>query len=280
MRKAEYTVAGLVREAGGREVVRLKDQQGRFILWDPRRVRSALVSVFNVQDRRLAKGDRVQWRLATKELGLKNAERGTVERMEGQLATIRWDRTGERKEIDLSKFKTWDHGYAETVYSSQSKTYPRVFVLAPVGSPLVTGQNFYTAITRAEFGVTLWTEDRADLVEKLKHNSGQKTSALEGLDLIKPSGTEARLEREAVRIRRERDLYDFQRRELAILRADRESHDRRENRKGLAGAGYRAMETLKGLIDRLLRKQRQPEIPQPREPDRPDDVRRDRGRDR
>lgn len=144
VRQAEYTVTGLVRAAGGREVIQLKDQQGRLVLQDSRRVRSALVSVFNVQDLNLAKGDRIQWRLATKELGLKNAERGTVERMEGQLATIRWDRTGERKEIDLSKSKTWDHGYAETVYSAQSKTYPRVFVLAPVGSPLVTGQNFYT----------------------------------------------------------------------------------------------------------------------------------------
>lgn len=280
VRQTEYAVAGLGREAGGREVVRLEDQKGRIISWDPRRTRASLVSVFNVQDRGLAKGDRIQWRLATKELGLKNAERGTVERMEGDVATIRWDRTGERKEIDLAQYKTWDHGYAETVYSSQSKTYPRVFVLAPVGSSLVTGQNFYTAITRAEFSVTLWTEDRADLVEKLKHNSGQKTSSLEGLDLIRRSGTEARLEREAVRIQKERDLYDVQRRELAILRADRKSDDRRGDRKGLAGAGLRATETLTALIERMLRQQPQPEISQSREPDRPGDVRRDRGRDR
>jgi ATP-dependent exoDNAse (exonuclease V) alpha subunit len=279
VRQAEYAVAGIGREATGREVVLLETEQGRTISWDPRRTRASLVSVFNVQDRGLATGDRIQWRLATKELGLKNAERGTVERMEGEVATIRWDRTGDQKEIDLSQYKTWDHGYAETVYSSQSKTYPRVFVLAPVGSPLVTGQNFYTAITRAEFSVKLWTEDRADLVERLKRNTGQKTSSLEGLDLIKRSGTEARLEREAARIQKERDLYDVQRRELALLRSERRSRDRGEP-KGLAGLGLRAAETLTALIERMLRNQPQPEISQPKEPDRTDEVRRDRGRDR
>ncbi|WP_367379459.1 AAA family ATPase [Sphingobium sp. SA916] len=279
-RQTEYAVVGFGREESGREVVRLEDQQGRIIHWDPRRTRASVVSVFNVQDRGLATGDRIQWRLATKELGLKNAERGTVERMENERATIRWDRTGERQEIDLSKYKTWDHGYAETVYSSQSKTYPRVFVLAPVDSPLVTGQNFYTAITRAASSVTLWTENRSDLVEKLKRNSGQKTSSLEGLDLIRRSGTEARLEREAARIQKEHDLYDVQRRELALLRTERRSRDRGSEPKGLAGAGLRATETLTALIERMLRNRPQPEISQPKQPDRTTEVRRDRGRDR
>ncbi|WP_443019155.1 ATP-dependent DNA helicase [Sphingobium sp. EP60837] len=279
VRQAEYAVVGFRKEESGREVVGLEDQQGRIILWDPRRTRATMVSVFNVQDRGLAAADRIQWRLATKELGLKNAERGTVERLENERATIRWDR-GEQQEIDLSKHKTWDHGYAETVYSSQSKTYPRVFVLAPVDSPLVTGQNFYTAITRAESGVTLWTENRADLVEKLKRNSGQKTSSLEGLDLIKPSGTEARLEREAARIQKERDLFDVQRRGLALRRSESRGRDRGSDRKGLAGAGLRATETLTALIERVLRNQSQPEISQPKEPDRTTEVRLERGRDR
>ena len=81
----------------------------------------------------------------------------------------------------LRQHKTWDHGYAETVYSAQSKTYARVYVLAPVGSALVNGQNYYTAITRARFGAKLWTEDRERLAQKLSARSGEKTSALEGL---------------------------------------------------------------------------------------------------
>src|SRR3546814_20404435 len=74
-----------------------------------------------------------------------------------------------------------DLGYAETVYSAQSKTYDRVYVLAPVGSGLVNGQNYYTAITRARYGVKLWTEDLERLVQKLERYSGEKTSSHEGL---------------------------------------------------------------------------------------------------
>src|SRR3546814_14397401 len=48
-------------------------------------------------------------------------------------------------------------------------------------SGLVNGQNYYTAITRARYGVKLWTEDLERLVQKLERYSGEKTSSLEGL---------------------------------------------------------------------------------------------------
>jgi conjugative relaxase-like TrwC/TraI family protein len=180
-RDAEYRVAGMVRDGQGRQRVRLVDEQGRVHLWDPRTAKASQVNVFLEEQRDLSKGDRIQWRLASHELKLKNAERGTVETIDGSLATIRWDRGDRVQTIDLSRHKTWDHGYGETVYSAQSKTYDRVYVLAPVGSPLVNAQNYYTAITRAKFGVKLWTQDPEKLVEKLEQRSGEKTSGLEGL---------------------------------------------------------------------------------------------------
>ena len=157
VRDAEYRVVGLARDARGRQVVNLVDENGRTIRWDPRLGRASQVNVFKSEERDLAQGDRIQWRLVNHDLNLKNAERGTVERLEGAVATIRWDRDGRVQDVDLSLHKNWDHGYAETVYSAQSKTYDRVYVLAPVNSSLVTGQNYYTAITRARYGVKLWT---------------------------------------------------------------------------------------------------------------------------
>jgi conjugative relaxase-like TrwC/TraI family protein len=183
-RDAEYKVIGVGRDARGRQTIVLIDENGRTIQWDPRLGRASQINVFREEKRDLAAGDRIQWRLVNKDLGLKNAERGTVERLDGTLATIRWDRDGRSQEIDLSQHKNWDHGYGETVYSAQSKTYDRVYVLAPVNSPLVTGQNYYTAITRARFGAKLWTEDRKRLVERLKQRSGEKTSSLQGLGRI------------------------------------------------------------------------------------------------
>jgi hypothetical protein len=109
---------------------------------------------------------------------------------------------GRRQQIDLARHKTWDHGYAETVYSAQSKTYDRVYVLAPVRSPLVNGQNYYTAITRARFGVKLWTEDPKRLAERLERHSGEKSSALEGLGRLDRDSIKARSLRHSVRLDR------------------------------------------------------------------------------
>ncbi len=191
-RDAEYRVVSVALDARGRQTVNLVDEHGRTIQWDPRLGRASQINVFVEEKRDLAAGDRIQWRLVNQDLDLKNAERGTVERLDGAVATIRWDRDGRVLEVDLSRHKNWDHGYGETVYSAQSKTYDRVYVLAPVNSPLVTGQNYYTAITRARFGAKLWTEDRERLVDKLKQRSGEKTSSLQGLGRIERDSVKGR----------------------------------------------------------------------------------------
>src|SRR3546814_15990612 len=64
--------------------------------------RASQVNVFVEDKRDIAAGDRIQWRLATRELGLKNAERGTIERLDGTIATIRWNRGVQPPKIDLS----------------------------------------------------------------------------------------------------------------------------------------------------------------------------------
>lgn len=210
-RDTEYRVVGTGRDARGRQLVTLADEHGRTIRWDPRLGRPSQVNVFKEDIRDLAQGDRIQWRLVNHDLGVRNADRGTVERLGGTMATIRWDRDGRSQDIDLNVHKNWDHGYAETVYSAQSKTYDRVYVLAPVGSPLVTGQNYYTAITRARFGVKLWTESEKRLIEKLEHRSGEKTSSLEGLGRLDRDSVGARLHRHGDRLDRLRDQQSDER---------------------------------------------------------------------
>ena len=219
---AEYRVDGIARDARGRQLVRLVDEKGGTILWNPRLGRASQVNVFVEDKRDIAAGDRIQWRLATRELGLKNAERGTIERLDGTIATIRWDRSVEPQKIDLSVHRTWDYGYAETVYSAQSKTYDRVYVLAPVGSGLVNGQNYYTAITRARYGVKLWTEDRDRLVQKLEKHSGEKTSSLEGLGRLWRDSHHIRGARLAESLDRARELMLSTRADRAERRAERE----------------------------------------------------------
>lgn len=265
-RDTEYRVVGTGRDRGGRQVVRLVDEHGRSIQWDPRLGRASQVNVFRSEQRDLAAGDRIQWRLVNRELDIRNADRGTVERLDGAIASIRWDRDGRLQKVDLSEHKTWDHGYAETVYSAQSKTYDRVYVLAPVNSSLVTGQNYYTAITRARFGVKLWTEDEKRLVDKLERRSGEKTSALEGLGRLDRDSMRGRGDRHADRLSL---LRDQQKSDRETRQRQREREAERQARAGqrgglaafLAGRAQSAAESmdkwLSGLVDRAAQDREQ-----------------------
>lgn len=234
-RDGEYRLVGLTRDEKGRQLVRLVDEQGRIHRWDPKTGRPSQVNVFHAEERGLAVGDRIQWRLVSHDLKLKNAQRGTVEKLDGALATIRWDRGKQAQEVDLSQYKTWDHGYGETVYSAQSKTYDRVYVLAPVASPLVHGQNYYTAITRASYGVKLWTEDPEKLVAKLEQRSGEKTSSLEGLGRLDRDRSHIFTARHGDRISqlREGQAYSRQMRREQKLERDIRRGDKGEH--GIAG---------------------------------------------
>jgi hypothetical protein len=107
------------------------------------------------------------------------------------------------------------------VYSAQSKTYPRVFVLAPVESPLVNAQNFYTAITRAQFGARLWTNNVEALVSKLERQSGEKTSSSEGLGRMKADRVDAFSRRQGTHLahlKAEQERVRAERRDRALAR--------------------------------------------------------------
>jgi conjugative relaxase-like TrwC/TraI family protein len=254
-RDAEYRVVGIGRDGNGRQIVRLVDENGRVIRWDPRLGQVRQINVFQRDERDLAQGDRIQWRLANKDLDLKNAERGTIVRLDGSIATIKWDRTERVQAVDLAEHKTWDHGYAETVYSSQSKTYARAYVLAPVSSPLVNGQNYYTAITRARYGVKLWTEDPERLVDRLERFSGEKTSALEGLGRLDRDSRDSFTERHGDtldRLRAEQQGMRAERRDAALeARLDDRSGPPRMSQRLASGARSIA-EMLDRFLERVL----------------------------
>ncbi|BAI96636.1 conjugative relaxase [Sphingobium sp. TA15] len=251
-RETEYRVIGLGRDANGRQIVRLVDENGRIIRWDPRLGSARQVNVFNRDERDLAEGDRVQWRLANKDLQLKNAERGTVEKLDGPIATIRWDRDDRAQQVDLSVHKTWDHGYSETVYSAQSKTYDRVYVLAPVNSGLVNGQNYYTAITRAQYGVKLWTEDVKRLAQRLAQRSGEKTSSLEGLGRLDRDKHSQFSERHPDHLRQTREEQEKARQERRDSQLERQLDRRGQSNGSLADRLAGGARSIAEVLDRFL----------------------------
>ena len=252
-RDAEYRVVGIGRNNNGRQVVRLADEHGRQIEWNPRLGKAAHVNVFLTEQRQLGEGDRIQWRLVNKDIGVKNAERGTVLAFDGTIATIKWDRGERVQDVDLSAHRTWDHGYAETVYSSQSKSYPRTYVLAPVESGLVNGQNYYTAITRARYGVKLWTEDVTRLAAKLASRSGEKTSTLEGLGRLKADSHKQRGARHKERHDRSREANARERDERNAEREQRRQGRGNTGPPGFADSLASRAQEAAVLVDRFLR---------------------------
>lgn len=252
-RDTEYRVVGIGRDSGGRQIVRLTDEQGRTIRWDPRLGSPRQVNVFRREERDLAQGDRIQWRLANKDLQLRNAERGTIEKLDAGSATVRWDRDGRVQEVDLTRHKTWDHGYAETVYSSQSRTYDRVYVLAPLGSGLVNGQNYYTAITRARYGVKLWTENVKRLAERLARHSGEKTASLEGLGRLDRDTHKALAERHQDHLRRLRTEQQRLRQERRDRSMEWQLRSRDRPPEGLGEQIADRARSVADMLDRFLR---------------------------
>ncbi|SHM66657.1 conjugative relaxase domain-containing protein, TrwC/TraI family [Sphingobium sp. YR657] len=251
VRDKEYRVAGTGKSESGRHLVHLADETDRIIKWDPALTRARNVSVFEEDKRHLAQGDRIQWRLATRDLAIKNAERGTVEGMKGSMASVRWDRDGRVQQIDLLRHKHWDHGYAETVFSSQAKTYDRVFILAPIASPLINARNYYTAITRARFNIALWTEDRQQLQMRLEERSGEKSSALEGLSRLTRDSASSFAQRHAATLAEQRRESANERARARASRLDRQLQQDRGGERSITGkasdAALRLVEMFTGF---------------------------------
>lgn len=251
----EYRVVGKTTGEDGKLRVRLEDANGNRSDWQPRSSSSTTIGVFRPETRDLAGGDRIQWRLKSSDGKIRNAERGTVTAVSDTNVRIRWDDRNRTSILNLTETrnKIWDHGYAETVYQAQGKDYDRPFGIIDRTSPLTTGQTFYTFLTRGRFGARLYTQDAEKLARRLADNSGDKSSALEGLDQLKPNRVDERLKRDESKIRRQQ-----QEERAAIEERGRAEAQRLSERRGQSGpkTGLRAtIEKLAREIERANRLQ-------------------------
>lgn len=151
------------------------------LAFNPARIRKDGMTLYDVQERRLAIGDKIQWRQnLTGEHTVKNGHTGTIEGLKGKRATIAFDH-GVKRNLDLAKHPYWDHGYALTVYKQQGKTTPINWVIVNTRKAgEITQTALYVALTRAQRSVKIFTEDREKFQRAVQMNPGGKTSALEG----------------------------------------------------------------------------------------------------
>jgi len=141
--------------------------------------------VYQREKRSLGVGDVIRWRRNNKDLGLINADVGTVRQIDARSGhvTINFRRAGS-KAVDLREHRHWEHGYATTVYAGQGATYDNAIVNAEsYRHNLINQKSFYVALSRARFDTHIYTDDIRELARRIGQRPGDKTSAIEGKKL-------------------------------------------------------------------------------------------------
>ena len=156
-------------------------KSGDAFSFDPSKTRKKGLTLYSEQDRKLSKGDKIQWRHnLDKDDKVKNGHTGEIKSFDGRKATIKFDH-GITRKLDLDKNQFWGHGYVITTYKQQGKTTPVNWIVAnttKVGE--ITQKALYVSLTRAERSVKLFTDDADKLKAQVIQNPGGKTSSLQG----------------------------------------------------------------------------------------------------
>jgi len=143
-------------------------ESGSSVTYDPRRLRG--VNVFREVEREFATGDRLQFTVPNKDLGVANRDLGTVTGIEDGKMTVRLDGKTQRTVIfDTAEFRQFDHGYAVTSHSSQGLTAGRVLANIDTDSSrnLINNRLAYVAISRASDDARVYTNNVETLGERL-----------------------------------------------------------------------------------------------------------------
>jgi ATP-dependent exoDNAse (exonuclease V) alpha subunit len=107
--------------------------------------------------RAFAKSDRILLTENNHDLGIRNGMLGTVQKVEENSLEIILDSADGQNQrhvtIDLSSYKSFDHGYATTIHKSQGATVDKTYVLA---SHLMDRHLTYVAMTRHRQNANLY----------------------------------------------------------------------------------------------------------------------------
>lgn len=150
----------------------------------PRGSGSNRVSVFESESRPVAVGDAIQWKHNEPSLGLVNGERLKIAAVSATHLELE-KQDGQRTVVDTRppSGQHWTYGYATTVYSSQGASVPHVLVNADSNARSLLDQKaFQVAISRQKESLTVFTDDREQLVRTVAGHLGDKTSALEAIE--------------------------------------------------------------------------------------------------
>ncbi len=113
-------------------------------------------------DLAISVGDTLKWTKNNGYLERRNGQQFKVTAIDQDTATIEYE-DGKREQINLNDAQHFDYALVSTTYSSQGKTADKVLISADF---TVGKESFYVAVSRVKHDLKLYSENKAELLEK------------------------------------------------------------------------------------------------------------------
>ena len=137
------------------------------------------VQVYTREQRTLAVGDRLQFRIHDKSNKVANGEFATITELGQTQVKLRFDHKRELA-LPFAQLRHVDYGYASTSHAAQGATVDRVIVNADSmrSAQLVNRKQFYVSISRARHDAQVYTDD-AEALRRAVGRDPRKAAALD-----------------------------------------------------------------------------------------------------
>ncbi|MES0864812.1 MobF family relaxase [Ruegeria sp. SCPT10] len=135
--------------------------------------------VYEKEQREVAVGDQVRFRITDEKTGVTNGMRGQVTATTGRaIEAETTDGTSVSLPINSLAARGVELDYAATAHAVQGETVDRVIVGMDSTEKLVSQKSFYVEISRARDEATLITDDKDKLVKTVEKETGIRSDAL------------------------------------------------------------------------------------------------------
>ena len=161
----------------------LQGPQGNAFSFDP--ATCADKTTYEVQQIPVASGEQLRWTRNEAVKGVRNGQLVTVEQIDAKGTATLMDASGKVITLDLTGQQYLDYALVSTTYSSQGKTAERV--LATIDST-VSKEGLYVAVSRAKYGLSLYTADKEKLYQKAQRSAAKNNPSdyLSLFNLVNP----------------------------------------------------------------------------------------------
>ncbi|MCE3237351.1 MAG: traI [Gammaproteobacteria bacterium] len=167
----------------------LETADGKTIFLQPNRLNSSQrggIEVYKKEERELAAGDEIRLTRSDKKQNFFSSMRGEVINATKDKIIFKL-KNGEMRTLTSENpvFLHWDYNYAVTAFGAQGKTINEVITHEDSRYRTTNQRSLYVEITRAKKQVTLYTNNKKKLIEKIQRETGDKLMAFEVVGALK-----------------------------------------------------------------------------------------------